>query len=469
MSPSVGGAGVPRPSRQAPRPSRPPRLLVVAYHFPPAEAVGARRPAALARAAVAAGWEVRVLCAGGPDATVDGLAPADVVRVRSWRLPSGRLGGGAAAVGLPVSGSAWPPGRGRLAPARIAAPVRAVAREILHLPDPEAGWIVPAVRAGRALCHRWSPDVVVASGPPFSVLLVAALLARRLGVPWVADYRDLWTVGNEYWGHGRSRIRRFLDHRLERRMLHTVARCVTVSEPLARTLRETFGVPADVVMNGVDGRPRPTGPTTSLVAPDVDPSSLVLVHTGLLYPGRRDPTPLLRAVALLGDDRRRVRVVLAGPETAAAHEAAARCGVPDVVSVVGQVSAVDSWQLQAAADVLVLLMWDDPRDAGTVPGKLFDYLLARRPILMVGHPDGVAADLIRSRGAGVVLGDPVAIAARLRDWLALKERTGRIEALPENVMDGLFREDQMRGYLDLLATVAGRERAPATADVVARS
>jgi hypothetical protein len=118
------------------------------------------------------------------------------------------------------------------------------------------------------------------------------------------------------------------------------------------------------------------------------------------------------------------------------------------------VSAEKSWHVQTTADVLVLVMWNDPQDAGTVPGKFFDYLRARRPILMIGHPSGVVADLIRTRRAGVVLSDPHAIADRLRTWLAEKDRLGRIPDLPASSLDGLYREDQLERYLTLLAEVA---------------
>ncbi|MEE3920663.1 hypothetical protein V2I01_27770 [Micromonospora sp. BRA006-A] len=88
-------------------------------------------------------------------------------------------------------------------------------------------------------------------------------------------------------------------------------------------------------------------------------------------------------------------------------------------------------------------------------GKIFDYLQARRPVLLLGFADGVAARLLRDRGAGVVANDPAAIAARLREWLAVKDRTGRVPAVPATALDGLFRGDQLGRYLDILRGVTG--------------
>jgi glycosyltransferase involved in cell wall biosynthesis len=448
-----------------------PRLLIVAYHFPPSTVVGARRPGALAGLAAERGWDVRVLTATatGGGMPVQGISDEQIIRAPS--MFGGRWMSRFRSAATPDTSTVPAPGRmtsglGGLRGScrRVVGSLKGLAREALFLPDPQAGWIAPAVKRFRGAGQDWRPDVVVASGPPFSVFVVAAWLARTLDTSWIADYRDLWTVGNEYWGFGRSRVRKAADHWLERRLLRSVARCVTVSEPLAETLRSTFHVQADVVMNGIDRRRAPADPQPAVGVADlrdrdlaeVSPRVLTLAHTGALYPGRRTPDPLLNAMKLLGDDRARVRLVLAGADHLVAQEAVRRSGTADCVRVVGELPVADSWTIQSQADVLVLLMWNDPRDAGTVPGKLFDYLLARRPILMIGHPEGVAAHLLRSRAAGVVLSDPRDIAEQLRAWLSVKDHTGQVPGPADTALEGLFREEQMDSYFRILTTTIGR-------------
>ncbi|MEU1846786.1 glycosyltransferase [Micromonospora sediminicola] len=436
------------------------RLLIVSYHFPPAETVGARRPAALAAFAHQHGWDVRVLTAIGADQGGERtpLPEAQVIRA----LPAPRIPRPTSTAAAPTDGGS----AGRTPPLRrLRAGVnRALVRAGLEVlvPDAQVNWIRPAVRAFRQAADGWRPDVVLVSGPPFSGFLVAASIARRLRVPWVADYRDLWSVGNEYWV--RSAPRRAVDERLERRVLRSVTTCVTVSEPLAETVRRTFGVDTRVVMNGIDRRPVPA--ESAHAGPLGDGrgrATLTLAHTGYVYPGRRDPGPLLDAIALLGPDAARVHVVFAGVDHGIVRAAVERAGVADSVTLLGQVSQEKSWRVQADADALVLLMWNDPRDAGTVTGKIFDYLQARRPILLLGYEGGVAAKLLRDRGAGVVHNEPAMIAAQLREWLDVKERTGRLPVVPATATDGLFREDQLGPYLQILREAAdgkARRRQP---------
>ena len=134
----------------------------------------------------------------------------------------------------------------------------------------------------------WRPDVIVVSGPPFSAYLAGRRLARRWGVPWVADYRDLWTNSNYYIC---GPIRRRMDRVVERWILRTVALTITVSEPLAEDLRRDFGVRCEVVMNGYEADefgPRRAEPTTGL--------PLRLVYTGEIHVGRSDPASFLEAI-----------------------------------------------------------------------------------------------------------------------------------------------------------------------------
>ncbi|RBJ10403.1 hypothetical protein DRA43_02880 [Micromonospora provocatoris] len=429
-----------------------PRLLIIAYVFPPSESVGARRPGELARYAAARGWDVRILTAtpagaGSPDA---GVPASDVLRVAP--VPdSARV----------VSSVRRAEAQARVGRRRVLTVLGTLGREIL-VPDACVNWVVPAVRAflrgGRG---DWRPDVVMVTGPPASAYLVAAAIGRRLRVPWVADYRDLWTVGNDYWPYGRTRIRRVIDRRMERALLRSAAACVTISEPLAEIMRSTFGIETSVVMNGIDPRPpQSTGEPTGQVAAADAPgrARLTVAHTGRLNPGKRDPSPLLDAVALLGPEARRVHVVFAGEDNGVAQAATERAGVFDSVTNLGEVSAEKSWRVQAEADVLVLVMWNDPRDAGTVPGKFFDYLRARRPILMIGHPVGIVAEILRTRRAGVVLSDPAQIAEQLRLWLSEKDQHGHIAEVPASALAGLYRDDQMAKYLEILADVAGMRR-----------
>ncbi len=108
-----------------------------------------------------------------------------------------------------------------------------------------------------------------------------------------------------------------------------------------------------------------------------------------------------------------------------------------------------------AADVLVLIKHVEPRFRGLIPGKLYEYMGAGRPILAL-VPESEAADLVRDLGWGEVAppDDPEAIAAALRRLLAAK-RSGRlVESYAMRGREQFERRSQAESLAALLAVIA---------------
>jgi hypothetical protein len=305
----------------------------------------------------------------------------------------------------------------------------------LAVPEPQVAWYPSAVAAGRRLVRKWRPNVIYASALPFTAHIVAARLARISSVPWIAEFRDQF-AGNPYSNLPSWRLP--MDLWIERQVVSSASACVTVSEPIATTLRTRYKKPTIVVLNGYDERAAllaPAGPA------DVE-APLNILYTGVIYPGRRDPAALFRAIASLGQLAKHVEVHFYGQDLRGVAEIAARHGVSDRVRVHGAISYGESLAAQQAADVLLLLLWSDPREIGVYTGKIFEYIGAGRPILAVGSQDGVAAQLIRSRRLGVAANDEQSIATTLRRWIEEKRTTGRVAAPDDSAKCGLSRSEQ---------------------------
>ncbi len=108
--------------------------------------------------------------------------------------------------------------------------------------------------------------------------------------------------------------------------------------------------------------------------------------------------------------------------------------------------------------MLLLLQWNNPREQGNIPAKVFEYFAARRPILGIGFEDGVPARWIRERGAGLYSSDPAVIADQLRRWIAARRQTGGLAALPESARTGLARDTQyakLESFLGQLVAAHG--------------
>lgn len=436
------------------------RILIVSGYFAPFAPMSGVRAGKLAKYLLARGHDVRVLAARDlpypPLLRVE--IPADRVRYAKRIDVNGlpRLLAG-------LRNKPSPAGKKSASPAPVAAAPRAqrsglgrllhrlvgIYQDITNWPDPQIGWLPYAVADGSAMLKEWRADLIYATVPPLTGLLVARRLARRFGIPWIAEFRDLW-VDHPYYDS--PAWRRPLERIQERRVLRDVAGLVTVSDTWRDLLQSRFGKPTITVLNGFDPDDYP---------PDALPASgnrdeLAILYTGTLYPGRRDPTPLFQAVARLGDKGHGIRIKLYGADPATVSALAEKAGIARQVEAHAAVTYDRVVTLQRAADVLLMLRWNDPSERGIVPGKLFEYVGARRPILCLGYDQGDVPDIMRNRALGLVSEDAAAIAAQLEAWLDQKRRNGEVAPLPDATRDGLSRADQFAALEDFMTAVVAK-------------
>jgi glycosyltransferase involved in cell wall biosynthesis len=425
------------------------KVLIVSHAFPPANIIGAVRIGKLAKYLYEAGHDVRVIAATGSNTSLALEIPSERVSYvaewaidavfdkasravrRLWRAVPARAD-------LPAPVAATPKAAaGRVLPGRWwRAELARHYHALMRIPDARAGWIAAATAAGYRIMRHWRPDVVVGSAPPNSGLVAAARIARVCGAPFVAELRDLWVDNPYYEDPG---WRRCLDRLIERRILGQAAGLVSVTPQWSATLQHRYRQPVACILNGyVEAdfprdarRPAPAGVVS-------------IVYTGNIYVGYRDPTPLFQAIGLLGAEREQIAVHFYGPAADEILPVAQSQGIADRIFVHAPVSYRRSLALQTSADVLLLLQWNNAKDAGNIPAKFFEYIGARRPILLLGYEGGDLAAMIRERRAGVVANDPEEISHWLRQWIALKPRG--IPGPDQQACNGLTRDEQNRKY-----------------------
>jgi glycosyltransferase involved in cell wall biosynthesis len=414
------------------------RLLVVSFAFPPFNSIGGVRVGKIVKYMLTFGHDVRVITARNQPfrPTLPLEIPSEKIIYSKW-LTARRKSAPSSLKSAGVSSSVNQNSSGKI-------PLKAVLKRVIgypyktlvDFPDSNIGWLPYAESAASRLFKTWSPDLIFASSPPPTSLLVAHRLSQKYGVPWVADLRDLW-IDHPY--YDQPRWRKVIEEKLERRVLLSTAGVTTVSQPLAETLKMKYGKTARVVLNGFDQVDYPVSSEVPF-----DGGRLKILYTGMIYPGKRDPSPLFEALQKLGPLAERLRVVFHGFFLDSVRPMIRNYGLEHLVGVHDPVSYKESLQMQAEADILLLLLWSDPTERGVYTGKLFEYMGARRPILAVGGVDTVAADLIRQRRIGVALQEPAEIALQLEKWIKQKETERAIPALSEDAIAGVSRQEQTR-------------------------
>lgn len=398
------------------------RLLLIAYEFPPSPSPQSLRWTYLVRELDALGHEIHVLTAdlGGHTPGLPDL-PVSVTVHRSFagplrgllamrrkqreraRAPSGK-GGGTAIEPL------RPPRNWKQ---RVSEAVQAAA-EYVHFPDIRGEWRPWGRRRLHRLLDEIGPDLVISSHEPATTLELG-LLARRRGLPWVADLGDPVLAG---YTPRRWRNRAL---RLERTVC-AQAELVTVTNPGAKALlRQRHGSIGriELITQGFDaGTNEPAAGSGG--AEDVgvfEPDRLELLYTGSLYRFRRVDALL---EALPADPAVRLNIAAITVPERIMQAAAA---LPDQVRLLGFLPHRATVALQRRADVLVNIANDDHAQ---VPGKIYEYLGSGRPILHLGDCNDPTAALVKQLGRGWVCSNRPDDLARQLETLASAHADGTL-------------------------------------------
>lgn len=430
------------------------KVLLVAYHFPPSNAVGALRPAKFAQYLPEFGWEPVVLRApaegeGGGWQFAE-LAGVPTETVAAWpglrdavlALKSAARGNGSQRSAAGSGGAAVADRNERRAEAawRTEYMADAVRRSywkdlvysLMWLPDDRQGWIPPAVVRVLAAIRRERPDALLVTSPPHSAQVVGLFASRISGVPLVVDFRDPW-IGNpatpEFIRSGPTPA---VHELLEDQVMHVAGAVVTATDSHADSLRvRRPGVAPRlrVIPNGYD----PSAFRGQSMDP-VDPERFTITYAGSFY-HTRTPRPLLEALAVLRDrdgiDPAVFRVNLVGncefAGTESVPELAAALGCESSLELPGRLPYRDAIGHLVRSDLLLLLATGQPEQ---VPAKAYEYVAAGRPILALVEPGATADLLVSSADADVLFdADPHRIAdvlaRRLAAWRERPSRSGR--------------------------------------------
>ncbi len=387
------------------------RVLLVSYYAPPRPGIASIRTQQLVKYLPAHGWEVTVLTASLPGAASDVVQTPYVDLSGALKRVLG-LGSKSAHETLGIAPAVH---GARRSPRQAAV---AFGYRLTSYPDAQAGWFFSGRRALETELRRGRYDAVVSSSPPFTTHLMLAL--QKMRIPWIADYRDLWGGSDAY----ASPLRRRLDYLLDTWALHRVSAAVTISQPMAATIRTMRpGVPVEVIPNAFDEEEWQNIPYATQ-------TQTTFLYAGQLFSGRRDPRPLFGAVGSLIDagavSAREIRIVLYTAPEPWLREAIEETGLAPIVQLPGIVPRGEVLRAERSADRLIVLLWDGAGSEGILTGKLFEYFGAGRKIIAIGGPPNSAVDeVLAAVGAGVRVRDQQTLRREILDAV-IEHRRGAV-------------------------------------------
>ena len=306
-------------------------------------------------------------------------------------------------------------------------------RANIFIPDPRMFWIDPSVKYLQKYLKENPVDLIVSSGPPHSMHLIAKKLSKQTGIKWIADFRDPWTE-IFYFKHLKMlNCSRKRHRRLEQSVFDGADLLITVSDKIKSDFNRATQTEVEVITNGFD----PEDFKEASKPKEVKNDKFCLTHTGLFT---QDGNPdnlwdiLGKKAAKESHFKESLLIRLMGQTDATIIEQIERAGLKENCQNLGYVSHTDVVKWQQEASVLLLPLRKEPEAGGILTGKFFEYLASKREILAFGPIDGDLAKALKESGAGSIYNfeDRDGVAAAI-ERLYQEHRENRLQTIESNI------------------------------------
>jgi hypothetical protein len=266
------------------------------------------------------------------------------------------------------------------------------------IPDPKIFWVQPAVNYLQKYVDKNEIDAIISSGPPHSMHLIAQKLQQQNDVKWLADFRDPWSDLYYNKDFNQSSFAKKRNKKLEEGVLKNADCILTVS----LTLQQEFSKIAkrvEVITNGFDDEVSASKKVT------LD-ANFSISYIGLL-PKQSNPEFLFKVLKELCQEslsfKNDLQINFIGDISEEVKIEIESNNLTENSSFLGYVSHQKAIAYQKRSQVLLLLIPNVEDNKGILTGKVFEYLIAKRPILAIGPEEGDLATILAETNAGVVI------------------------------------------------------------------
>jgi hypothetical protein len=268
------------------------------------------------------------------------------------------------------------------------------------IPDARKFWIRPSVKFLVGYLKENPVDAIISTGPPHSMHMIALGVKKKTGIPWLADFRDPWTNIDFY---EQLMLSRFADRRhrsMEQQVIKNTDRLVTVSQNWEKDFKQLGAKRTEVVTNGFDPADFPQTEARK-------PEWFTLTHTGSMNRDR-NPESLWKVLGKLSAEDKvfseKLKIQFIGKTDISVFDSLKKYGLIGKSEKTDYLPHAEAIRLSGKSAVLLLLINNTPNALGIIPGKVFEYLASRRPVLCIGPEEGDSARIIRQAKAGCIAG-----------------------------------------------------------------
>ncbi|MGB5980557.1 MAG: glycosyl transferase family 1 [Nonlabens sp.] len=267
----------------------------------------------------------------------------------------------------------------------------------LFIPDARIFWVKKLIPVAQDYLNLNPEAAIITTGPPHSVHLGGLhLKTQNNNLKWIADFRDPWTtIGyHKKLSLGTSAKKKHLE--LENKVLKNADMIVVTSPHTQAEFESKTQVPVKVVTNGFD-----VEVNQNIEQPE---GKFTVSHVGTLL-SDRNPEILWDVLSELCREQpsfaKDLSIQLAGNLSRSILKKIDYYGLTDLCAIKGYISHDEATELMFKSQCLLLIEIDSNETKAIVPGKLFEYLASKRPILAIGPEEASVEQMIHDNEAGI--------------------------------------------------------------------
>jgi len=267
------------------------------------------------------------------------------------------------------------------------------------IPDARSMWIKPTVKFLSKYIEENNIDAILTYGPPHTNTMIGQKLAEKHKIPWIAEFMDPWTQVDYY---KLLKISKWADKRhqkMEQKVFKTAAKITIASPTWAKDLEAIGAKNVEVIYYGYDE-------DDFKDLKKQEHSDFVISHTGILGKDRK-PDVLFKVLKDLKYEfpgfKEKLKIKFAGPVEQCVKDSIISNGLKENYFELGNIPRKEALTLNLSSQILILPINKADNAKGRIPGKLYEYLRAKVPILCFGPTDGDVAKILKDTNVGITL------------------------------------------------------------------
>jgi len=322
---------------------------------------------------------------------------------------------------------------------------------IFGYPDDEKNWEKVAIIEGSKIFKKEKFDAIISSSSPVTSHIIASKLKKKFHIPWIADFRDLWTQNHNYSYH---KLRKFFERKLELKTLQSVDAITTVSPLWAKKLNSLhYNKKNYTITNGfyLEEINYPLALFTK---------KLTIIYAGALYVENQNPEDFFVALKELISENvinpEEVEVRFYSGNLTWLKKEIEKYKLGNVINIYEKVSRDEILKKQNESQILLLLCWADIKEKGWYPLKIFGYLASQRPILAIGgNGEDMIEKLIMETKSGVYCKNKNEIKNFLKKSYSEYKKDGKVSYYGDlNEINKYSYKEKAREFADLLDKIS---------------